>query len=360
MEYVCDALRYLLALYKQSAVAEASTAEAVILIGHSMGGLVARGVFNHPNYPANSVNTVITLSTPHVQPPAPFSRHLERIYADTNEFWRASFAAAPNLLAEVSILSIAGGTSDSMIDSDTTHLDGIAPQTNCLSVFTTTVPELYSTVDHLAIMWCDQLRNRVAQALLDVVAVSNPSRTKSVQERLAAWRRLFLSGLPVDVFDHQTLEAAVPLVERGPSVELPMAGRFVALSSSDFQVQTCKSGTCSLHPATVRPLPASYRNRPTSNMAPPFWTTSFETTGPSSLHSADSAPSFVMAHPLPEDAILLRWTLLGLLLFQHQFSVPRELALGSTFRFPLLASSLVVYRVYVLPRSCEREWSTRH
>jgi pimeloyl-ACP methyl ester carboxylesterase len=38
---------------------------SVILVGHSMGGFVARALFVHPAFRPTSVDTVITLNTPH-------------------------------------------------------------------------------------------------------------------------------------------------------------------------------------------------------------------------------------------------------------------------------------------------------
>jgi len=37
----------------------------VILVGHSMGGFVARALFLHPKFQPSSVDTIITLSSPH-------------------------------------------------------------------------------------------------------------------------------------------------------------------------------------------------------------------------------------------------------------------------------------------------------
>lgn len=41
----------------------------VIIIGHSMGGIVARALFTLPNYAIGSVRSIITLATPHAAPP---------------------------------------------------------------------------------------------------------------------------------------------------------------------------------------------------------------------------------------------------------------------------------------------------
>ena len=38
----------------------------LILIGHSMGGVIARAVVAHPQFKVNSTSTIITLNSPHV------------------------------------------------------------------------------------------------------------------------------------------------------------------------------------------------------------------------------------------------------------------------------------------------------
>lgn len=38
---------------------------SVILVGHSMGGFVARAVVVHPRLRKSSVETIVTLSSPH-------------------------------------------------------------------------------------------------------------------------------------------------------------------------------------------------------------------------------------------------------------------------------------------------------
>lgn len=50
---------------KEGAAGSASLPKSVILVGHSMGGFVARAAVIHPNLRKFAVETVLTLSTPH-------------------------------------------------------------------------------------------------------------------------------------------------------------------------------------------------------------------------------------------------------------------------------------------------------
>jgi pimeloyl-ACP methyl ester carboxylesterase len=350
-EYVCDALHYLLALYKQSSHKEASTVQSVVLIAHSMGGIIARSIFNHPNYPSGSVNTIITLSTPHMQPPAPFSRQIANLYASTNEFWRTSSTQADGPLANVALLSIAGGTSDTMIDSDTTHLHGLAPSSHGLSVFTTTIPDLYAPVDHLAIMWCDQLRIKLAKSILDIVDVQEPSRTKSVDKRLQVWRKHFVAGIG----EQESTEDSRNFTKlvRGSSelqVQLPAPGNYVAFSSSRFEVKPCEANEeCTPLDVDLLPLPPSTLNKATSNTDMPYWAASFSVDSKSSVISQDGAKSsFLLAELATRETH--EWSILGLFLHTHRLVVSSS---ALTLHFPLLDSSLVAYTILVEKRLCE-------
>ncbi|KAJ9062613.1 GPI inositol deacylase [Entomophthora muscae] len=61
-EYINDCIGHILKMYSGSAKNPAPT--AVLVIGHSMGGVVARAAIRLPNYKTKSINTIITLSTP--------------------------------------------------------------------------------------------------------------------------------------------------------------------------------------------------------------------------------------------------------------------------------------------------------
>lgn len=50
---------------KEGAAASRSPPRSVILVGHSMGGFVARAAIVHPHLRKFAVETVLTLSSPH-------------------------------------------------------------------------------------------------------------------------------------------------------------------------------------------------------------------------------------------------------------------------------------------------------
>jgi pimeloyl-ACP methyl ester carboxylesterase len=201
-EYLNEAVAYILALYHnpQRSVRESGLPDpkSVIIVGHSMGGVVARTMLRMPNYQENSINTIITLSAPHARPPVSFDADMVAAYNDVNTFWRQSFSTPSieeNPLADVTLVSVAGGGLDTMIPSEYSSLTSLVPDTHGFTVFTSSIPNVWTGMDHLAIMWCNQFRKALVRAIFDVVDARRSSQTRAQPERIAALRRRLLTGM---------------------------------------------------------------------------------------------------------------------------------------------------------------------
>ncbi|KAI0025533.1 GPI inositol-deacylase [Xylariomycetidae sp. FL0641] len=214
-EYVNEAIRYILSLYldPQKSVRDPSLPDpsSVIILGHSMGGIVARTAFIMPNYQPNSINTIVTMSAPHARPPVTFDSLIVKIYQDINEHWRRAFSkksTAENPLAQVTLVSIAGGGLDTVVPSDYASLESIVPDTHGFTVFTSTIPNVWTSMDHQAITWCDQFRKVIVRTLYDVVDNHEKSQTKPRAERMRLFKRRLLTGLEQST--EKTLQATQP------------------------------------------------------------------------------------------------------------------------------------------------------
>ena len=159
-EYLNDAIAYILALYHNPhrSIRDPSLPDptSVIVIGHSMGGIVARTMLTRPNYLANSINTILTLSAPHARAPVSFDADIVDTYKTINEYWRQSYSeqwASKNPLWHVTLVSIAGGGLDTVVPSDYASLTSLVPQTHGFTVFTSSTPHVWTGMDHLAITW---------------------------------------------------------------------------------------------------------------------------------------------------------------------------------------------------------------
>ena len=201
-EYVNEAIAYILSLYvdgnrlrRDSQLPDPSS---VVLIGHSMGGIVARTVLVTPKYQANSVNTIITMSTPHARPPVSFDADVVSLYRQVNDYWRESYLqrwASNNPLWHTTLVSIAGGGRDTTVPSDYTNIASLVPKSHGFTVFSSAIPNVWTSMDHLAITWADQMRKVIIRSLYEVVDVRRAAQTKPRAERIRIFKKWFLTGL---------------------------------------------------------------------------------------------------------------------------------------------------------------------
>ncbi|KAH9943147.1 PGAP1-domain-containing protein [Epithele typhae] len=150
--YASKAIDYILSQYP--------TGTSIIVMGHSMGGVVATALLPNPN-----ISAVITMSTPHTLPPVRFDRRIDHIYAENHK--RLVSDPTP-------ILSLCGGAPDLMIPSEACMLlPSVIHFPSSLyrrTVFTSALEGCWTGVGHLAMVWCHQVRWRVARAALDIAA----------------------------------------------------------------------------------------------------------------------------------------------------------------------------------------------
>lgn len=151
----------------------------VVLLGHSMGGVVARLAVARLD---NLVHMIITMSTPHAYPPVILEASMDALYESMNS--QSTGPMRP-------IVSICGGVSDIDIASDACALaSSPALHEGSITVFTTAMPGVWTGVEHQAMVWCHQVRWRIARALFDLVlapddAVSKTARKWFVNEDVA-------------------------------------------------------------------------------------------------------------------------------------------------------------------------------
>lgn len=165
-KYTERAIDYILSLYPPNT--------SVIVIGHSMGGIVATSLLPHSN-----ISAIITMSTPHTLPPARFDRRIDQIYNSHKQ----TLDSDPT-----PILSLCGGATDLMIPSESCILpfpsDLNTPYRR--TIFTSALEGSWTGVGHREMVWCHQVRWRVARAALELGAASSTSQRGVV---LDTWLR---------------------------------------------------------------------------------------------------------------------------------------------------------------------------
>lgn len=215
-EYLNDAISYILSLYEESSSYDIPLPESVIIVAHSMGGIVTRLMMTLENHIPGSINTILTLSSPHAVSPVTFDGDILKIYRKIDDYWVTQFYDKDSFFSRnVSLISITGGVSDDILPADYAFVADLIPPENGFTTFTTTIPNVWTPIDHLAIVWCKQLRHVLARLLLEIVDCNSHSKTKPLEERIEISKQYLLSG-----FENYARETR-PLVNPESSYTIP-------------------------------------------------------------------------------------------------------------------------------------------
>ncbi|KAK4514962.1 uncharacterized protein ATC70_002569 [Mucor velutinosus] len=196
-EYMNQAVAKILSLYEH----HPNRPTSVLIIGHSMGGLVARTMFMLPSYIPNSITNMITLATPHTAAPLLLDAAIYKTYKRLTQFW------TNNKFDNLTLISIAGGCLDSIVHSDGVNTASFIPATHGFTTYTTSIPGVWTGTDHMAILWCNQFIRILASTLLETVQVA------SVEERMQIYKRNLLNGRDDSVISRQNTNVEVNEVE---------------------------------------------------------------------------------------------------------------------------------------------------
>ena len=410
-EYLNDAVRYILSLYASSKKTKDTgygpLPSSVILLGHSMGGVVARVMPTLANYVPESVNTIITLSSPHSLSPVTFDGDILKIYDVTNKFWFQQYQNNSFYKNNVSIISITGGILDDVLPADYTNIEPIISNTqhspnyeNGFTVYTSTIPGVWTSIDHLAIVWCDQLRKVMAKILLEILDARVPSKTKSLPSRMKTFREFLLSGFEstcsqdlsllapdistTEILDDQDLEPATRLKMDKNDLGKPLNYVFNISQENEvfnfltsitdkkfYDILVCKNnpdydGIKSASFSACVSLLSDLKNIPNSNFQSleqssimnrnghaPFQFLSLNT----SLTKNYSRVVFQSKHPFDKDAFFIADVDTAItetvnfkavdLMFQSKILQTSKDRFVSNYQFPNLWSSLLSYKLMV-------------
>ncbi|KHN10855.1 GPI inositol-deacylase [Glycine soja] len=211
-EYVVYAIHKILDQYKVSydartregAAVSGSLPKSVILVGHSMGGFVARAAVIHPRLRKSAVETVLTLSTPHQSPPVALQPSLGHYFARVNSEWIEGYKVQTTntgryvsdpVLSHVVVVSISGAYNDYQVRSKLTSLDNIVPPTHGFMISSTAMKNVWLSMEHQAILWCNQLVVQVSHTLLSLIDSRTGQPLPDTQKRLAVFARMLRSGI---------------------------------------------------------------------------------------------------------------------------------------------------------------------
>ncbi|KAL5205279.1 hypothetical protein ABZP36_033488 [Zizania latifolia] len=255
-EYVVYAIHRILDQYTKSHLVRSkdhvqssdNLPSSVILVGHSMGGFVARAALVHPGLRKSAVETILTLSSPHQYspfslslcvygarlyalggscillflhyiacnwidmcnvyndrlsryPPIALQPSLGQFFSHVNEEWRNGYktgvsrTSSPKL-SNVVVVSVSGGIHDYQVRSRLASLDGIVPSTHGFMVGSSSMKNVWLSMEHQSILWCNQLVAQVAHTLLSMVDPLNGQPFLSSQKRVFVSAKMLQSAVP--------------------------------------------------------------------------------------------------------------------------------------------------------------------
>ena len=200
-----------------------------------MGGVVARLAMD--DLP-NLIDVIMTMSTPHAIPPVTLAREMDTIYD--------SLSAQTYNTSTALLFSICGGTADTQIASDACVIPTHSiTKDDGFTIFTTGMPGAWTGVEHQTMVWCHQVRWRVARALLGMTAT--PIR----QDKLAVAEEWLLGIKPVTTGEVEGDLRRIPVTSSKMSVRISSGYDGAA------PVRWCQEeGSCRIMQAGMTVIPA--------------------------------------------------------------------------------------------------------
>ncbi|XP_073162383.1 GPI inositol-deacylase isoform X5 [Lepidochelys kempii] len=208
--FVHECIKVILKLYKVRREDQEFAPSSVAIVGHSMGGLVARALLTLKNFKPEFINLLITQATPHVAPVMPLDKYLTDFYTAVNNHWILKAQDVRNLTT----LSVAGGFRDYQVHSGLAFLPRLSQHSSALFVVSSAVPRTWASTDHLSIVWCKELVLATIRAFFDVIDETTKQITEDPKKRML-------------VLNHHFVRHPAKFFEEGPETLTELKGTLI-------------------------------------------------------------------------------------------------------------------------------------
>ncbi|KAG7396015.1 GPI inositol-deacylase [Phytophthora boehmeriae] len=160
--FLNDAVRAILRQYKRQQKKTSNQLvipESVVIVAHSMGGVVARTAETLSNYKRRSIQHVVALGVPYEGPSFPFDAEVNAVYERMHS----------KRDDDVVYVAITGGHKDTLVTATLTGTDKVGSSSRAFAALASAMPAVQTTVDHFCLLWCHQLLKAVAESLYKAV-----------------------------------------------------------------------------------------------------------------------------------------------------------------------------------------------
>ena len=171
-------------------IARACNADQIIIVGHSIGGIVAKAVPLLSPEAGQYIKTIITLASPHNGFPYAFDSSVGKFYNYVDEGNLKSIEEGKEFPI---IVSISGGLRDELIPPSTCGVDPslglsmLATDVMSASIAEGVIADVSLGCDHKAISWCHNVLSVVRTIIFATVEVG--SLTDTAKTRIAHLRK---------------------------------------------------------------------------------------------------------------------------------------------------------------------------
>uniref|UniRef100_A0A673N6A2 GPI inositol-deacylase n=1 Tax=Sinocyclocheilus rhinocerous TaxID=307959 RepID=A0A673N6A2_9TELE len=223
-QFLHESIKAILRLYKD----RPDPPTGVVLVGHSMGGVVARALFTLARFNPRLVSLIITQASPHQAPVLSLDPYILEFYSTVRHRW----ATNAEDLRNVTVLSVGGGYLDFQVRSGLTALSCPIDDLNKMSVVATAVPRTWVSTDHISIVWCKELVLATVRAFFDLIEPETGQFTESPEKRM--------SVLNYHFFRHPVLQPGgaqdAPVTFSGLCLRAPMLSKCLISLTVSVQV----------------------------------------------------------------------------------------------------------------------------
>ncbi|KAJ8730055.1 hypothetical protein PYW07_017093 [Mythimna separata] len=161
-KFAAASITKILSLYKSNKYTK-TVPTSVILIGHSMGGLIAKRLLAYPST-INMTTIAISLAAPLEAPVINVDAAMDDYYMLMNLEWEMNINNNPEIKQKKILLSFGNGPRDVLIPSGLT-----ASNDSYINGLTTALPGVWASPDHVCIVWCKQLVMVINKYLFSIV-----------------------------------------------------------------------------------------------------------------------------------------------------------------------------------------------